>query len=217
MFICEHCKLSLEEEGVKLVPERDWLFCKGCVEELKMEHAGFVRHAERSVAKARSQGRQARLDGHLKETNPFKGFALEEAWNAGWMEADADPQAPKEMLVSPETTRDPAPPRGPFDELFRELSDAKLKDAPTAQAVLPEKEDEEQEDEQELLSEAVGRITVALERLAKKGLNMRAVVALLHDANPKLSKKQIKAVLETLRELPAIYGRDLKDKNPLRK
>ena len=68
--------------------------------------------------------------------------------------------------------------------------------------------EEKEEDAGELLSEAIGRITKAMEKLSKKGLNMRAVIALLHDANPSIPKKQIKAVLEGLRELPAIYGRD---------
>lgn len=58
-----------------------------------------------------------------------------------------------------------------------------------------------------LLAEAVDKIWKAVERLAKVGLNLRAVVVLLHDANPSIPKKQIIAVLESLKELPKLYGK----------
>lgn len=227
---CHQCNLPLEGEGVKPFEDREWRYHQDCIDLLKIEHAGFVRHAEKASEEARSEGRLARLDGHPRESNPHKGFGLEQPWYKGWDEVDVDPQAPKEPLPVPaplaaETT--PAPEPGPFDPLFvtperaAELEatrgkNPEQKEEPAPPGI-PDKQDEEDEDHGELLSEAVTRITVAIERLAKKGLNLRAVVALIHDANPKLSKKQIKGVLEALRELPAIYGRDTRSPHPLRK
>jgi hypothetical protein len=60
-----------------------------------------------------------------------------------------------------------------------------------------------------LLAEEVAKIEKAIDRLARRGLNLRAVIALLHDANPSIPKKHIKRVLEGLRELPALYGREV--------
>jgi len=58
------------------------------------------------------------------------------------------------------------------------------------------------------LTEAVHRIEQAMEALSRRGLNLRAVVALIHDSNPSIPKKSIKRILESLRELPALYGKE---------
>lgn len=45
---------------------------------------------------AESEGRLARLDGHLKSENPYEdGTWLRRSWNAGWDEVDRDSKAPK--------------------------------------------------------------------------------------------------------------------------
>jgi hypothetical protein len=80
-----------------------------------------------------------------------------------------------------------------------------------------EAEEEPEAEEGTLLTEEVTKICKAIERLAKRGLNMRAVIALLHDSNPTISKKHIKTVLEGLRELPAIYGKDPRSPDPFKK
>ena len=96
-----------------------------------------------------------------------------------------------------------------LDSLFISPEEAQKIEAERASIVpaSPEPELSEEEDSEELLPEQVDRICKAVDRLARKGLNSRAVIALLHDANPTIPKKHIKAVLEGLRELPAIYGR----------
>lgn len=81
----------------------------------------------------------------------------------------------------------------------------------------PDPEEEEPEEAAPLLAEEVEKICKAIDRLARKGLNLRAVIALLHDSNPTIPKKHIKTILEGLRELPAIYGRDLRSTDPLRR
>lgn len=102
----------------------------------------------------------------------------------------------------------------PFDSLFVSPAEAeRLKAEREAQPVVevpPKPEEKDEPEEGEILAEAVKKIGRALEKLGRRGLNMRGVIALLHDANPAISKKAIKAVLEGLRELPAIYGQDPK-------
>lgn len=78
-------------------------------------------------------------------------------------------------------------------------------------------EPEEEDECPVLLSDQVDRIVKALDRLSRKGLNLRAVAALLHDANPSISKKAIRMVFEALLKLPDLYARDPKSKDILRR
>lgn len=106
-------------------------------------------------------------------------------------------------------TPPPAPPASdPFAALMVTPEEA-AELAKRTPAVQPE--EASPEEDPVLLTEVVEKICGAIDRLARKGLNFRAVVALLHDANPTIPKKQIKAILESLRELPAIYGRTEND------
>lgn len=68
-----------------------------------------------------------------------------------------------------------------------------------------------------LLSDQVDRIVNAIDRLSRKGLNLKGVVALLHDANPSISKKSVRLVFEALLRLPELYARDPKSKDILRR
>ena len=70
----------------------------------------------------------------------------------------------------------------------------------------------EVKDEGDILPEQVEKICEAVDRLGRRGLNLRAVIALLHDAHPSVPKKHIKIVLEGLRELPMLYGKPRKSK-----
>lgn len=110
----------------------------------------------------------------------------------------------------------PEPSRSPFDELMITPEEAaKRPQLPTSpQANEPEQELEVEDSP--ILAEEVEKICKAMDRLARKGLNMKAVIALLHDSNPTIPKKMIKTILESLRELPAIYGRDLRSRDPLK-
>jgi hypothetical protein len=60
----------------------------------------------------------------------------------------------------------------------------------------------------EILAEAIVRIGQAAERLQRDGgLNERAVVVLIQDYAPELTKKQIKTVLNALPRLREMYCR----------
>ena len=123
-------------------------------------------------------------------------------------------ETPTPEIPSPEAAPPGVPGSGPFDPLFVSPEEAaRLKAERDSHPVVevPQKpEDKDEPEEGEILAEAVKKIGRALEKLGRRGLNMRGVIALLHDANPAISKKAIKAVLEGLRELPAIYGQDPK-------
>lgn len=112
--------------------------------------------------------------------------------------------------TTPQPIPEGAPPEGkpssPLDSLMVSPEEAKKMEELRATAGAPAELEPEPEDEGALLPEQVERICEAIDRLARKGLNLRAVIALLHDAHPSIPKKHIKAVLEGLRELPAIYG-----------
>jgi hypothetical protein len=75
--------------------------------------------------------------------------------------------------------------------------------------------DDLEEDQGLLLSEEVNKITKALDRLSRKGLNMKAVITLLHASNPTISKKTLKIVLDGIRKLPDIYGKGSNSTDPL--
>ncbi len=117
--------------------------------------------------------------------------------------SDDQDTTPQPIPESPASEEKPA---GPFDSLMVSPEEAKrLEDLRASTEILPEPEPEP-EDEGNILPEQVERICMAIDRLARKGLNLRAVIALLHDAHPSIPKKHIKAILEGLRELPMIYG-----------
>lgn len=68
----------------------------------------------------------------------------------------------------------------------------------------------------EVLSAAIVRMSAAAEKLAKLGINERAIIVLLHDAVPsrfisgrqtKPSREDIRVVLSTMRELAKRYCR----------
>jgi hypothetical protein len=121
-------------------------------------------------------------------------------------DAQPEPQPPAtEAVPEPAPSVEP----GPFDSLIISPEEAKKieEQRATAAAVEPEEVCPEEEEDVTLLPEQIERICKAMDRLARKGLNLRAIVALLHDAHPAIPKKHIKAVLEGLRELPAIYGK----------
>ena len=62
------------------------------------------------------------------------------------------------------------------------------------------------EDEEHVtLAEAVRRISESSMRLQRSGLNEAAIIALIHDADPKLGKKTIKRVFEVLSQLKERY------------
>lgn len=103
----------------------------------------------------------------------------------------------------------PAPP-SPLDVLLISPEEAERRARTQAEAETPAAP--EAAEAPDLLAVEIERIVKAIERLSRKGLNLRAVIALLHDANPSIPKKSIKAVLESLRELPAIYGREQKSR-----
>lgn len=107
---------------------------------------------------------------------------------------------------TPEGPASEEKPRSPFDTLMVSPEEAKKLEEMRPTTVIPEESEPEPEEEGNILPEQVERICEAIDRLARKGLNLRAVIALLHDAHPSIPKKHIKAVLEGLRELPAIYG-----------
>lgn len=111
--------------------------------------------------------------------------------------------APSELQASSEPT---VP--SPFDPLFV--------DQPPSVAKPPEQEDPVPSEPEEPISEEkvgemfsaeMGRVVAALDLLAKRGLNQAAVIALIHDAEPKIPKSTIVTVLKTLRQLPDLYGR----------
>jgi broad specificity phosphatase PhoE len=60
--------------------------------------------------------------------------------------------------------------------------------------------------DEETLAEAVRRVSAGVARLAKGGLNRRAVVALLHDASG-VSKRTVALVLDELENLAKNYTR----------
>lgn len=76
------------------------------------------------------------------------------------------------------------------------------------------KKNEEKPESREILAEAIVKISGALEELSKSGLNEHAIIVLLNDACPavgsgydkrKPTKKEIKAVLDSLKRLRAWY------------
>jgi len=58
----------------------------------------------------------------------------------------------------------------------------------------------------EELAEAIKRISAAVARLQKSGLNEKAIIVLLHDSSG-VTKKNIKYVLDHLAYLPQVYCR----------
>jgi hypothetical protein len=139
-----------------------------------------------------------------------------------------NPSAPvgESKPVSPPSAPEPEAPseakEGPFDSLMITPEEAAQRQAesekvaPSAIVTSEPAPEEPEQDDGPILSEEVSKICKAIDRLARKGLNLKAVIALLHDSNPTISKKAIKTVLEGLRELPAIYGKDLRSSNPLK-
>jgi hypothetical protein len=121
------------------------------------------------------------------------------------MEDPKPPQVSEPLAETPPPLA--SPPASPFDVLMLSPEEAAAREKEREQASASKPLEEPEADEPVLLTEVVDKICKAIDRLARKGLNFRAVVALLHDANPTIPKKQIKAILESLRELPAIYGR----------
>lgn len=112
------------------------------------------------------------------------------------------PGMPAATPASPSAAPDP----NPLDVLF--VAPADNINAPQEAPAVAMPQEAPSEATPELLATEVDRIVKAIERLARRGLNLKAVIALLHDANPAIPKKSIKAVLESLRELPAVYGAD---------
>lgn len=113
--------------------------------------------------------------------------------------------APTEAQASPEPTKPSV-----FDSLFvDEASESVLPKPVEPPAESPQEPEEPVTEEKvgEMLSVEMGRVVAALDLLAKRGLNQVAVIALIHDAEPKIPKSTILAVLKTLRMLPDLYGR----------
>jgi len=132
---------------------------------------------------------------------------LHQPKDAGIPEAPPGVPAPEPEVVA----KQPEAKQSPFDCLMVTAEEAdriaKIQRVETPADALAEPEQEDpEEDSGTILVEEVAKICKAIERLAKRGLNMRAVIALLHDSNPTIPKKHIKTVLEGLRELPVIYG-----------
>jgi hypothetical protein len=68
------------------------------------------------------------------------------------------------------------------------------------------KQNPEKEVPQEVLAEAIKRVSEGMDRLLVSGLNFEAIVVLLHDAT-RLSKTDIRSVLRNLGDLNRMYGR----------
>lgn len=58
----------------------------------------------------------------------------------------------------------------------------------------------------EILAEAVVRIADGVHKLSESGLNEKAIIVLIHDRT-KISKRDIKTVLDAQRQLAAWYCR----------
>lgn len=113
---------------------------------------------------------------------------------------------------TPEGTPPPEKPSSPFDCLMVSPEEAERMEKMREAARPPEEPESPVKDEGDILPEQVEKICEAIDRLGRRGLNLRAVGALLHDAHPSVPKKHIKIVLEGLRELPALYGKPRKAK-----
>jgi hypothetical protein len=94
----------------------------------------------------------------------------------------------------------------PFDPLFVDKPPVPAPEGPAAASEEPE-EPVTEEQVGEMFSAEIGRVVAALDLLARRGLNQAAVIALIHDAEPKIPKSTILKVLKTLRQLPDLYGR----------
>lgn len=135
----------------------------------------------------------------------------------------------QEHSVVPELNIEPDPPAqvpsepspaSPFDPLFVDPDKAPQQSAPSEPPQEPaaERETEETVSEEkvgEMFSSEIDKIVQALNRLAQRGLNPAAVIALIHDAEPKIPKSTIATVLKTLRQLPDLYGRKRPGRKPL--
>lgn len=117
-------------------------------------------------------------------------------------ELDIEPDAaPTEVQEPPKPAANSA-----FDPLFVDPSTVKPVEP---EAAAPEEPEEPVTEEKvgEMFSAEMGRVVAALDLLARRGLNQSAVIALIHDAEPKIPKSTIAAVLKAFRQLPEIYGR----------
>jgi len=105
-----------------------------------------------------------------------------------------------------------------FDPLFVDPGKPSPQPEPSEPLQEPVAEAEESISEAEvgeMFSSEIDKIVQALNRLALRGLNPAAVIALIHDAEPKIPKSTISTVLKTLRQLPDIYGRKRSGRKPL--
>lgn len=108
-----------------------------------------------------------------------------------------------------ESTAEPSKPSA-FDPLFVDPDKVPQQSAPADLPQEPPSEPEEpisEEEVGEMFSSEIDKVVQALNRLALRGLNQAAVIALIHDAEPKIPKSTIGTVLRTLRQLPDLYGR----------
>ncbi len=64
--------------------------------------------------------------------------------------------------------------------------------------------DEPEETEQETLAKAIRAISASMKKLAKSGLNRRAIVTLVYD-DTKISKRTIVQIFDSLDELADLY------------
>lgn len=121
-----------------------------------------------------------------------------------------------ELNIEPDESPAQAVPEAPvgsaFDPLFVDPDKVPAQAAPVEPpqepAAEPETEEPVSEEEiGEMFSSEMDKVIQALNRLAARGLNQVAVIALIHDAEPKIPKSTITTVLKTLRQLPDIYGR----------
>lgn len=122
---------------------------------------------------------------------------------------EVHPEPIVEPQVDPTQVPSEPPKSSAFDVLM--VVDKPLSIAKTPEWYVPAPTEPEEpiseEKVGEMFSAEMGRVVAALDLLAKRGLNQAAVVALIHDAEPKITKSAITTVLKTLRQLPEIYGR----------
>ena len=136
-------------------------------------------------------------------------------------ELNIEPDAPPAEAQNP---TEPAK-SSPFDPLFVDKDKIPQQSVPTPlpQEPLPIPEEPARQPEESVTEEQVGkmfsaemdRVVEALNKLARQGLNPAAVIALIHDAEPKIPKSTIATVLKTLRQLPDLYGREGPGRKPL--
>lgn len=121
-------------------------------------------------------------------------------------ELNIEPDAPPAEAQVP---AEPVAPKSPFDPLFVSPPADKPLEQPVPAPEEPEEPEESIPEEKvgEMFSAEMGRVVEALDKLSKRGLNQMAVIALIHDAEPKIPKSTIAAVLRAFRQLPDLYGR----------